>query len=459
MLRSVLELTYPVVTFISGDVSPESRYCHISGFFTAFLFEASDLMVFIIAIHTTVYVFNPQPFEGGGLWRWRYYIFFAWFTIPGLLAGLAFINPTAYVPLVTLCYLPAHPVVWRYALAWGPRYFILLTISVLYVALYAYVRHVYRTIDQGQRHNASSSEINSQPSLSNASHRTLRHDLSQHPTYPEPVYFQRKQLSIQQPQNLENDSNSSMDTSSNQTHSPTSESRITQHSPLSFNSRSTPRITTTTATRNMFLTTLTQALPPSVRNPPLTPRDATLTFDQRRARVERQIRNLFLFPIIYFIMWIPPFINNIYQEITYDSNAKSLPTGTFVVSVLATIFLTSQGFINVCVYAVGERPWRKCRRLSQPSSLPLSLSGTFIDTRVSHNEKLDDDSLMVVIQAQIDQAKMDHNKMTNTVQAAYARRDIERGERELARANQISDSRPHRSNWWDAQDDVERSVS
>jgi hypothetical protein len=164
------------------------------------------------------------------------------------------------------------------------------------------------------------------------------------------------------------------------------------------------------------------------------------------------MRTLFIFPIVYFIMWIPPFINNIYQVITYDSNATQLPPGTFVVTMLATIFLPAQGFVNVCVYAVRERPWR--RRRDQRSSTIINGSGnrgsrTFGDWTFCDKEKGAGD-----LQTQIDQARVNHMKMSNPAQAAYTRRDIEKGERELARQN--VEGRRGRDNWWDEPEIGER---
>ena len=193
--------------------------------------------------------------------------------------------------------------------------------------------------------------------------------------------------------------------------------------------------------------TVTDSFPPSIRNSTVPMND--LSFNQRRVRVERQMRTLFIFPIVYFIMWIPPFINHLYQVITYDSKATSLPPGTFVVTVLATIFLPAQGFVNVCVYAVRERPWgrRKRKSIITTTSCPATLIG---------NEKIAEQS-PVELQAQIDQAKINHMKLSNTLQAAYTRRDIERGERELVRA-QTMDQRARRDNWWDIESSVANKV-
>jgi hypothetical protein len=151
-------------------------------------------------------------------------------------------------------------------------------------------------------------------------------------------------------------------------------------------------------------------------------------------------------------MWIPPFINHLYQVITYDSHATTLPPGTFVVAVLATIFLPSQGFVNVCVYAIRERPWLQQRKRSR-SVQQSNPAGTF-GYRHFHSENID----AADIQAQIDVAKEKHKRMSDPVEAAYIRREIEVGERELARA-QITDPRPIRSNWWDGQNSAEQDPS
>ena len=417
MLRSTFELAYPIVTLTSGDVSPDSNYCKVGGFFTAYFFEASDLMIFIIAIHTAVYVYNSkltQAADEGGLWRWRYYVFTAWFIVPGLLAGLAFINPTPYVPLVTWCYLPARPLVWRYTLAWGPRYFILLTISVLYITLYIYVRRVYRTIDRNQRESSADSEFDSQASSNGESQPAEPGQINLQ--RPPQSYLQRNRPSIppQLREDPEKESRPSM-SASNETPTPTSETS-TSHQNLLPNEQ--PAVPAANVQRNMSAATIhTDVIPPSMHNPPTATRDLNGSFSQRRARIERQMRTLFIFPIVYFIMWIPPFVNHLYQVITFDSNATSLPAGTFVVTVIATVFLPVQGFVNVCVYAIRERPWRLRKRNPRTIRTPKRTSfrpAAFAEWKRFHHHNNHAGSgeppSDVEIQAQLDQAKRNHLK-------------------------------------------------
>jgi len=105
MARSCLEFIYPIITLSEGDLSPESVYCEISGFFTAYFFEASDFMILLIALHVTLTVTRSKPLppgQEGGIWPWRFQLYVGWIILCGLLAGFAFVNPDlSYVPLVT----------------------------------------------------------------------------------------------------------------------------------------------------------------------------------------------------------------------------------------------------------------------------------------------------------------------------------------------------------------------
>src|SRR5204863_5437574 len=74
-VQSLCQLIYPAKALSVGDIFPTDVSCKVIGFFTSYCVEASDLMIFIIAIHTALYVFNPKFTNSGeerGLWRWRH---------------------------------------------------------------------------------------------------------------------------------------------------------------------------------------------------------------------------------------------------------------------------------------------------------------------------------------------------------------------------------------------------
>ena len=459
LLRSTLELAYPIATLVQGDVQAGSRYCEVGGFFTAYFFELSDWMIFVIAIHTAVYVFYPkltQASDEGGLWRWRYWVFGIWLTFPALLAALAFIHTPAYVPLVTWCYLPAQPLVWRYTLAWGPRYFIFLTISVLYVALYVHVRRAYRNIDRNRNGNSDGSEFDSQSSIhvpNQGEEPTL--------TFPPPTFTQRKQPSIPPPvfEIPEEPEREPSPSGSTETEVPTLDSDTSNNQPSADNqfmaseSQLVPPTIIPIERRNLSnVTTLADPSPPPSRRGSVIPTTPTpnTSIAQQRARVQRQMRTLFIFPIVYFFMWIPPFINHIYQVVTYDDNATSLPPGTFPIAVIATIFLPAQGFVNVCVYAARERPWRQRRRRSnvkKSSSLAIGEKDGTLSAGPQRTRE--------ALQMQVDTGKNRLAQMGNPAQAAFARREVERAERELARAQYGQRPARPRKEWWEVEPEAE----
>jgi G protein-coupled receptor GPR1 len=415
MLRSLLEIIYGVVAIIkeNGDTAIFiSPVVLASGWIMAYSLEASDAMVFIIAVHTAVYVFRPKlrsPKDEGGLWRWRAPLFAAWILIPAILASLAFIHYPAYIPLVTWCYLPPRPLVWRYALAWGPRYFIFLTITVIYVALYIHVRLVYRRISRSQagsiarpsasalsrpisghsrfrgrkRDNAFDRVLRrlflckgrKQTAPTESFNQTFRHPFPEVKGKDEPCPTERTAVDSDVEKTAENS------VSSQDSLSPTGmcygrRGTNTGQSILSNNSN-TPDFIDDTRRVSLVLHMVAS--------------NAPYGFADRRARVERQIRSLFIFPVVYFLMWIPPFINHIYQSITYENVEDEnglLPAGIFTVGLIASVFLPLQGFINVFVYAIREKPWKKS------ATSPPSASHSSRPSIVNHlvcppNENLD----------------------------------------------------------------------
>jgi len=151
MMRSTLELAYPIATLTSGVIDAGSRYCQVGGVFTSDFFRNERFHdIYYRHSHCRVRLQSKTHSgvdtkvacgDGGTTYS------SLWVVLPAFLAGLAFINTPAYIPHVTWCYLPDRRLMWRSAFAWGPPYFIFFTISVLYIVLDIYVRRAYGTID------------------------------------------------------------------------------------------------------------------------------------------------------------------------------------------------------------------------------------------------------------------------------------------------------------------------
>ncbi|OLL25751.1 G protein-coupled receptor GPR1 [Neolecta irregularis DAH-3] len=227
------------------------------------------------------------------------------------MASLGFLTPTkGYVPL---CYLPSRPLTWRMSLSWGPRYFIFAFITVLYIAIYVYIRRKFKFIakDLEIPHADSSDSFALNPHSSTPPVRMQSFRKSNR------VLFARANQSKQIPdrQSFEDD---------------------------------------------------------GIENPQIaalknSSREGQPSFQQRKQMVSRQLRLLFVYPMVYIIIWIVPFAHHISQ---YDDDTFRDPI--FGLACAAAFLIPLQGFINVCVYARNEKPWKVSPDGRRPSDTSFS---------------------------------------------------------------------------------------
>lgn len=92
----------------------------------------------------------------GGLYPYRRFAYLVWVVVPAVMASLAFLNPHyAYVTQGAYCMLPVRPFWYRLGLSWVPRYVILAIILGTYIAIYAYVGRKFRSIEIELGHPSS----------------------------------------------------------------------------------------------------------------------------------------------------------------------------------------------------------------------------------------------------------------------------------------------------------------
>jgi G protein-coupled receptor GPR1 len=84
---------------------------------------------------------------------------------------------------------------------------------------------------------------------------------------------------------------------------------------------------------------------------------------RQNLRARRQLRLIFIYPLVYTLMWLIPFAHHctMYIEIYAQHPLWSLRLG-------ATICISSMGFIDCLIFFLRERPWQ---------SIPTS-DGTFL---------------------------------------------------------------------------------
>ncbi|PNY23708.1 G protein-coupled receptor GPR1 [Tolypocladium capitatum] len=71
-----------------------------------------------------------------------------------------------------------------------------------------------------------------------------------------------------------------------------------------------------------------------------------------RHKIRRQIRQLFIYPVVYILVWVMPFINHVTHE----------RGSSFALVLAAIVSLSLQGIANSLVFSILEKPWRHPRR-------------------------------------------------------------------------------------------------
>jgi G protein-coupled receptor GPR1 len=74
---------------------------------------------------------------------------------------------------------------------------------------------------------------------------------------------------------------------------------------------------------------------------------------QRRRAIQRQLRILFIYPIVYMLMWLIPFVSHC---LSYSDRFAQHPV--FAISLMSSFCQCFMGFADVSVFCWRERPWR-----------------------------------------------------------------------------------------------------
>ncbi|SMR58715.1 unnamed protein product [Zymoseptoria tritici ST99CH_1A5] len=80
---------------------------------------------------------------------------------------------------------------------------------------------------------------------------------------------------------------------------------------------------------------------------------ATRALQLRRKAIQRQLRLLFIYPVMYLILWIMPFISHAFS---YSNHFAQHPV--YPITVLSIFCHSIMGFVDVCIFCWREKPWR-----------------------------------------------------------------------------------------------------
>ena len=291
-----------------------------------------DSVILLMAIHTALTIFASRNANSQtGLYRYRWGAYACWAVFSIIMAALAFINPSSpYVSQGTFCYLPARPIWYRLALSWIPRYLILCTILGIYLAVYLYTRSKFGDFDGRFNSGSLASEDTTQHSWTDRQSSLplpgvdgaddfesagLGTDMSS-PVLGSPIASQRaKEVDISLSKSYEPASgpyakpvNRTPTLLEVRTFRSSSCLSSIQFGDLSCNfhfflekAMLTPKSAKALRDRTLIAAANKRVV-----------YSANASLRQHHKDIQKQLRYLFVYPLVYLAMWIPAFVNHCY---------------------------------------------------------------------------------------------------------------------------------------------------
>lgn len=394
----------PVVVFSYGQAACPPGFTQASGFLLAMSVEGADLSILLIALHTTLYVFRPpRGSVHGGLHKYRYWVYGLWIVLPLLAASLAFTNSSgsAYVSTGTIAYLPKRPFWYRLALAWIPRYIILFSIITMYAAIYIYVKVKFKNFDDlegdGWSSDLSSVSASGHTSLASASlsfswRMFKQKRYSRKPSTSATATTPFDSTTDRTQSNVPEDRRDSEKFEPITTRQPAYSGRHSQLSLgvtaadfacaeatksgaeagaeidlISSESNSTMLLTRSYSTAPTLTTNFTNdtaaTIVPEEPSPTILrsgarwiQNGATDRVAITRVAIRRQLRFLFIYPLIYLFLWIMPFVQHC---LNYTDHYTAYPI--FWLHLCVTAILALQAGVDCAIFSWRERPWKRMR--------------------------------------------------------------------------------------------------
>ena len=321
-----------------------------------------------MAIHTALSVLRPgNIMQYSGLYPFRYSAHACWVMFSILMPALAFAggNSYPYVTQGTFCYLPVRPIWYRIALSWGPRYLILATIILIYLAIYIYSKSTFGTFSPNissdgtteteRTASYTSGGLSEAQAPAPPDHRgcTLRSE-QENPIRVDAVKSSTRPTIIQKPSRLKHSIGrpsahtraAAFDTEAND---------LAFSEPTSPTDISCPRSETNPKVDRAFRNpTLMEALQDkslyalAINRSQKSPNE---TLSKRHRAIRRQLRYMFVYPLTYLLMWLAPFVNHCYFYTKEHHPPFSLNT-------VSLVFLLLQCTVVCLVFSFKEKPWR-----------------------------------------------------------------------------------------------------
>ena len=193
----------------------------------------------------------------------------------------------------TFCYLPARPIWYRIALSWGPRYVILCTILGIYIAVYIYTKSQFGNFDANFSTNSLVSEDSTPQDSTERQPSGLLTGLDG-TNDPDNVRWSTELSSPIVDPAMASRKATEAETSLSNSYEPISgpPARLVNKTP-----------TLLEALRDRTLLSPANKRADSAANAALR---------NRHKAIVRQLRYLFVYPLVYLAVWLPSFVNHCY---------------------------------------------------------------------------------------------------------------------------------------------------
>ncbi|KAJ4989128.1 plasma membrane g-protein coupled receptor [Stagonosporopsis vannaccii] len=383
LMRGTWLFVFSIISLARGTVKTGTTFCQVSGFLVQYGTQTSDYAVFVMAIHSAIQVFYPSTVvSSDGLYPYRRYVYIGAFALPVLMAGLAFVNPQqAYVSQGAFCTLPIRPFWYRLALTWVPRYIIVLTIIGLAIAIYTHVGFEFRAY---ARVDTSFQSLKTYNGSINTPHdaqdegkmEDITFELTNMQSRPRP---ERRKSSIGHDIfTAQRQSSPLLTLSPFSTHPPQRVSFESGTIPLELTrscvDHNRPPLHSIPSGRSITdpISPLDQSLqckppgntpakhepagyPPSSESmhSPCPSSPVQFSLAKQRQRIHRQLRLMFIYPLVYTLMWLIPFAQHC---MNYWDRYALQPIEFMRVG--SSICICLMGFADALIFSLREKPWR-----------------------------------------------------------------------------------------------------
>ena len=336
-------------------------------------------------MHMALQIFPPNnSFLGhDGLYKVRKWVFAIWILFPCFTAALAFANPDgAYQAQGAFCWLPIRPFWYRLALSWVPRYLIWLYIMWVAIRIYSHVGYEFRVFGQ-ERDRSSSTDLSA---VSSAERGAIEKAVKEHhsrvksnekvaddeiapddASMPGPMFASfhiddqvastsaGRRMSLptwHSPFGGTSSPKADISITPTAISNPTSRRGSRQIAPgvVAEDFMAPPGFDSThprgsVSTMNSVPQSINGAsadptLPPIVEGRTSTSHASSVDTDigaralrQRRRAIQRQLRILFIYPVVYMGMWLIPFTSHCLSYSDYFAQHPTVPLDTIVADV------------------------------------------------------------------------------------------------------------------------------